>query len=191
MERFIEEWDKLAKLKLKLYGGIDVGGDGGVAFIDQEGTIYSTDPIPRTKDGVDYSLLFEILTLPWAHGYSVHHIVIEDVHSIFGASAKSNFNFGLIKGVKLGFLHLMERHYQIPYSLVQPKKWQAGVWEDKDVVYKEGKKRPTKDTKATSLNAARRLWPGGDFTKSKRAHTPHDGIVDALLMAEFARTHLN
>ena len=172
-----------------IYGGIDVGNSGGIAFIDQEGVIYLREAIPMWEDSPDLPAIFDLLTTPWANECETAHIVIEDVHSIFGSSAKSNFGFGFIKGVKTGFLEIMKRDYGIPYSLVQPKKWQSGVWMESDIVMVEGAKRPTKDTKATSLKAAQRLWPFEDFTKSKRATKPHDGIVDALLMAEFARTH--
>ena len=107
-------------------------------------------------------------------------VVIEDVHSLYGMSAKSNFNFGHIKGFKEGVLTA----YGFDYKLVAPKVWQRGVWTEEDVIIKKGKK----DTKATSLNAAKRLWPNHDFRKSNRAKKPHDGIIDAALMAEYART---
>lgn len=174
----------------KVYGGVDVGLKGGVAFLKADGSILMKEAIPTWNGEVDIPAIFELLTTPWANNYETVHIVLEDVHSIFGSSAKSNFNFGLIKGVKIAFLEVLRVEYVIPYSLVQPKKWQSGVWTPEDIVMQEGTKRPTKDTKATSLKAAQRLWPGEDFTKSKRATTPHDGIVDALLMAEFCRTHL-
>lgn len=173
--------------KLHLYGGIDVGAKGGIAFIDDHGTPHLYEAIPM-EDGVpDLPALFDLMTVPWANGHTVERIVIEDVHAIFGSSAKSTFNFGLIKGVKLGFLEILRQNYMIPYSLVQPKTWQKKVWLEEDLVLKEGKKRPTKDTKATSLNAARRLWPYQSFKKSERSKVPHDGIVDAMLMAEYCR----
>ena len=45
------------------------------------------------------------------------------------------------------------------------------------------------DTKAMALIAAKRLFPTTVLTKpdSKRATVPHNGIVDALLIAEYAR----
>jgi len=43
------------------------------------------------------------------------------------------------------------------------------------------------DTKATSINAARRLFPEVDLRKSERSKKPDDNKVDSMLMAEYAR----
>ena len=117
--------------------------------------------------------------------------VIEDVHSIFGSSAKSTFNFGFNKGYLIGLLAANK----IPYILVQPKEWQKVVWTNADMVvsYKQVKvkdkivSKKVVDTKATSINAAKRLFPTMDFRKSERAKNIDDNKVDATLMSEYAR----
>ena len=117
--------------------------------------------------------------------------VIEDVHSIFGSSAKSTFNFGFNKGYLIGLLAANK----IPYILVQPKEWQKVVWNNADMVvsYKQVKvkdkivSKKVVDTKATSINAAKRLFPTMDFRKSERAKNIDDNKVDATLMSEYAR----
>ncbi len=117
--------------------------------------------------------------------------VLEDVHSIFGASAKSTFNFGEIKGILKGLLIANE----IPYTLVQPKTWQQEIWINQDMIvsYKSvmrgGKeiKQKVVDTKSTSINAARRLFPSIDLRKNERCKKIDDNKVDSLLMAEYAR----
>jgi hypothetical protein len=43
------------------------------------------------------------------------------------------------------------------------------------------------DTKNTSYNAARRLFPNIDFRKSERCKSFDDNKVDATLIAEYAR----
>lgn len=43
------------------------------------------------------------------------------------------------------------------------------------------------DTKPRALAAARQLWPDETFLASDRCRTPHDGLIDAALIAEFAR----
>ena len=43
------------------------------------------------------------------------------------------------------------------------------------------------NTKKTSLACAKRLWPTDTFVKNERCKTAHDGIVDAMLIAEAAR----
>lgn len=116
---------------------------------------------------------------------------IEDVHAIFGSSAKSTFSFGEINGVLKGLLIANK----IPYHLVPPKKWQSEIWEFNDLVvsYKDivvkGKDVRKKEinTKKTSLNAAKRLFPNVDFRKSSRCKKPDDNKIDSLLLAEYAR----
>ena len=67
-------------------------------------------------------------------------------------------------------------------DLINPQKWQRTFWTRPKMP--KGQKF---DTKAAALNAANKLWPATDWTKSERASKPHDGIVDAALLAEFAR----
>lgn len=43
------------------------------------------------------------------------------------------------------------------------------------------------DTKPRALAAARALWPAESFLQSDRCRVPHDGIIDAALIAEFGR----
>jgi crossover junction endodeoxyribonuclease RuvC len=109
----------------------------------------------------------------------VFHAVIENVHAIQGkVGNSSNFNFGLGKGILMGLVAGLD----IPYTLVNPKAWQKEVW--------EGVTRQT-DNKKTSLLAAKRLFPSETFLATSRSRVPHDGIVDATLMAEYARRKFN
>ncbi len=117
--------------------------------------------------------------------------VMEEVHAIFGSSAKSTFNFGEINGILKGVLMANK----IPYHLVQPKVWQKEIWANKDYIinYKtktiRGVERSIKEinTKATSINAAKRLFPAIDFRKNERCKNIDDNKVDSLLIAEYGR----
>lgn len=117
--------------------------------------------------------------------------VIEDVHALYNSAAKSTFNFGFNKGYLIGLLAANK----IPYVLVQPKTWQKEMWTNADMVvnYKKvvvkGKETTRKevDTKATSINAAKRLFPNIDFRKTERCKKLDDNKVDATLMCEYAR----
>lgn len=166
-----------------IYVGIDVGGKGGIFAMDDNGEVVLKEAIPTKKGSteVDYEGLSFLLKEIRRKDNST--AVLEDVHSLFGMSAKSNFSFGLIKGVKMGMLTSLG----YSWHLVHPKTWQKEVWITEDIVM-NGKK---KDTKATSLNAARRLFPNVDFRKSERAKIPHDGIVDGALMAEYCKRVYN
>lgn len=116
---------------------------------------------------------------------------MEEVHAVFGSSAKSTFSFGKINGVLEGILIALS----IPYTLVQPKAWQGVIWSNPDKEYIE-KKRISKgeeksvrsvDTKKTSLNAAKRLFPSVDLRKSERASKYDDNKCDSLLICEYGR----
>lgn len=171
---------------MKKYIGIDPGNKGFLAVIDREECEYRFLSIDdSTPHEVSEFLINESFGCDTA-------VVIEDVHSIFGSSAKSTFNFGYIKGMLVGLLIA----HRIPYTLVQPKEWQNEIWTNADKVYdmrkakhQDGKEvsRKVVDTKKTSLNAAMRLFPSVDFRKSERCRKADDNKTDALLMAEYAR----
>lgn len=45
----------------------------------------------------------------------------------------------------------------------------------------------TRDTKDYALEAANKRWPDQSWLASKKCRTAHDGLVDAALIAEYAR----
>ena len=119
--------------------------------------------------------------------------VIEDVHALFNSAAKATFSFGENKGMLIGLLCANK----IPFVLVQPKEWQREMWINADYVfdYKQVKNKRTGETvnkkvvntKKTSINAAKRLFPSLDLRKSTKCKNIDDNKVDALLMSEYAR----
>lgn len=158
---------------IKKYVGIDVGVNGGIAILDGDRKLqlYS---IPKIGTHVDYRELYFIIR----HINNVEYVVIEDIHAIFGASAKSTFNFGYIAGMLLGIVISCEYKFE----LVQPKEWQKEIWTNADKVIKSNKRV---DAKATSLLAAKRLFPGEKFLATNISRAPHDGLVDSALLAEY------
>ena len=77
-------------------------------------------------------------------------------------------NFGMIQGILQAF--------GIPYELVTPQKWRRefGVTADKN----------------TSIEVCKRLFPDVDLKRTERCKKEHDGMAEALLMAEYARRHM-
>ena len=76
----------------------------------------------------------------------------------------------------------------ISYTLVPPKTWQKEMFLGIPAIQKA--KSSANDTKAMALIAAKRLFPE-DMLKTNPKNKPHDGIVDALLISEYAcRTNL-
>ena len=103
--------------------------------------------------------------------YPIRMAMIEDVHSIFGMSAKSNFSFGRNLGTVTTLLTLQSRNFGL--DLVQPKIWQkyAGV------------KKKGKEIKKEVAEIAERLYPGCDIRGPEGGLL--DGRSDALLIAHF------
>lgn len=156
--------------------GIDVGGKGFVTT--QKDGVFSHYSIEDN----DYYQLSEIMAEIRKEKEIV--CVIEDVHSIFGSSAKSTFNFGFCKGYLIGLLAAN----RIPYHLIPPKEWQKEIWSNADKVVKyssDGKK--STDTKNTSINACKRIFPHLDLRKNERCKNIDDNKVDSILMSEYAR----
>lgn len=168
----------------KLYIGIDVGAKGFIStqinghwqhFSIADNDLYQLSEIMRQM-----RLKYENIAC-----------VIEDVNAIFGSSAKATFQFGFNKGYLIGLLAANK----IPYTLVNPRVWQREIWENSDMVvsYKtitvNGQQKTRKDvnTKQTSINACKRLFPTLDLRKSERAKKIDDNKVDSILLCEYGR----
>jgi hypothetical protein len=100
---------------------------------------------------------------------------IEDVHSIFGMSAKSNFSFGW----NVGKLHTILQTLEMDYNKVQPKKWQA----DTGIVFP--KKTATVEKKRIVAARALELYPKAII------HGPRGGLLDgrsdALMIMHYGK----
>jgi len=176
-------------LKPKIRVGIDPGKNGGVfIFIESLNTpknyLYRSIPLIgkeydiKLMDGIIKSYISDIEDV---------FAVIEDVHAIFGSSANATFDFGFGCGIWEGILTANK----IPYTKIQPKKWQAEMFEG---IPKQTKPSSTgktikADTKKMAEMAAKRLFPNIDLRASERSVKSHDGKVDALLICEYCRRH--
>ncbi len=106
---------------------------------------------------------------------------IEDVHSLFMVTAKSNFSLGWNKG----YLTALVSMCNIPFVMVQPKKWQKFSWQGVLIVKKKVKGKQKTDTKKTSLIACNRLFPKVNLLRTTKCKTSHDGLIDAYLIAHY------
>ncbi len=169
----------------KTFIGLDPGIQGFITAMFPNGN-YEFYSIDENDDLAIHRILKSIKERSWQVS-----AVLEDVHALFNASAKSTFNFGEIKGILKGLLIANE----IPYTLVQPKTWQQEIWINQDMIvsYKtvlrgdKEIKQKVVDTKSTSINAARRLFPNIDLRKNERCKKIDDNKVDSLLIAEYGR----
>lgn len=108
---------------------------------------------------------------------------MEEIHAVFGSSAKGTFSFGEVYGMLQGLLIALG----IPYHLVPPKTWQKEMWITGDKVYKTKNGKRSVDNKPTSINAARRLFPNVDFRRTEKCKNVDDNKCDATLICEYGR----
>lgn len=162
----------------KIFVAIDPGKDGGIACLTSEGSL-TLHKIPLVGTEVDLVSLKEILK-----GYSENSnciFAVEDVKPFPGVSAMSMGKLMELKGIKVGIIVGLE----VPYALVAPKTWQSVAWQGIPI---QKKNNGSNDTKATSLLAAKRLFPKELFLATERSKVPHDGLVDAALIATYLKS---
>lgn len=156
------------------YIGIDNGLDGGIAVA--RANDLQTIPMPVIKTGKKREINIDVIfAMIIANPDAV--VCIEQAQK-FAAGVLSLCSTWYSYGQIIAALKISDRRYYI----VNPKDWQDMFWTRPKMP--KGKKF---DTKAAALQAALRLWPKHDWTKSDRASKPHDGMVDAALIAEWAR----
>lgn len=180
---------------MDIFIGQDCGIETGGICINRDGKLeyFMT---PKSEEGIDldvitkriYGLIIDIAS--FGGGTLVY--TVEDVHSIFGSSAKSNFSFGRRRGepdaiascIKSSLCFLGPWNVELIYYTPKAPEWQKAVIEFKDQVRTKGKL----DTKETSKRCAMRLFPEYSFTKSGRgARVVQDGLTDSALICEYGR----
>ena len=137
--------------------GIDVGKHGGIAVIREDGSV-----VTSVFDESTYRSVLRTLD-------DTSLVVVEDVHAMPKQGVTSMFNFGFNKGWIIGLLYACG----IPTQLVSPQKWKRAFGLDND--------------KQKSIECAMRLYPNANLFATPRCKKPHDGIAEALLMAEYAK----
>ncbi len=147
--------------------GIDPGLRGAIAVIDYSGKVCNTWLL---ADIMEYPSMFEELVT----NEDVQHICIEKAQSMPGQGGSSMFNYGVGFGRILGWCEGLTA--RVPYTLLAPNSWMKDM--HKGVVGKDGKTK--------SLEAVRRLFPNEKLLPG-RCKKPHDGLIDALLIAEYGR----
>lgn len=149
--------------------GIDPGLSGGLAALDGETIDLLIMPVVAVglKREIDEQTLVD-----WLASYKVRgdvQVIIEAVHAMPKQGVTSMFTFGtgwgLVRGICAGL--------GIPYRLVRPQEWQRVVMPGM--------------ARGSEYCVASRLWPLAEFRASGRCRKPHEGLVDAALIAEYGR----
>jgi crossover junction endodeoxyribonuclease RuvC len=143
--------------------GIDPGKTGGLALLDTDhAQIIALHVMPETL--ADLADLMRELSR-----HTRLTCFVEQVHAMPKQGVTSVFTFGQGYGALMGMLTVLK----IPFVLVRPQKWQKEFW---------GK---TTNPKASAYEAARRLYPEASLLATERSKKPHEGLIDALLIARY------
>lgn len=159
--------------------GIDPGLNGGIAVMDDAGNLlhYCKMPIKqervltgkkqkKIRRMIDVTSIAAIMAQ-----FEPSNIFIERATARPGQGVVSMFTFGMGYGMILGLCMAMEG--AICTDVVTPQKWQGKVLAGLEHI---------EDTKLRALAKFQELYPEIDTT--------HDGIVDAVMIAEYGRQML-
>lgn len=112
-------------------GGIDPGKSGGVAII-----------------GAGEPRVFSMEVAQLRDLQACTHVYVEKAQAYPKQGVSSVFAYGTGFGRLIGWLEAL----QVPYTLVTPREWQKLMWLGTDTKL---------ETKERSLQAVKRLFPGG------------------------------
>lgn len=168
----------------KYYIGCDLGKQGAFSVL-KNGKPHERFAMPKVGNEIDLKAILNFLA---KYKKRDAHVIFEKVHGMFGLMKRAAVSLGL----QTGYIEMACVASGIPYTLVSPRSWQTFIFKDariqtKSKVDENGKTKQVKDTKKTALLVAKRLYPQEDFLASKRSKKPHDGIVDAYLLAEYGK----
>lgn len=171
----------------KVYVGIDIGKHGALAVIAPNGNI-QTIAMPMIKTEVDYHALSLFVSGIKTASAGNMHVVFEKLGVIFGSSKQVAWSMGQQSGA----VEMSCICQNVSYTKVNAKDWQKAMYQGIDEITKPAKAdsktgKGSRDTKAMALMAIKRIFPDLTLTYGTRATVPHDGLIDAVLMAEYAR----
>ena len=171
----------------KIFIGIDIGKKGAIVVLDPK--YGAKAAMPMNEDGeLNISMLQRFL-----NGYKLdslrapreYHVIFEKLTPLHLASKSSNWSlahqYGAIEAICISA--------GLSYTKVPPKEWQAVMFAN---IAPLRKKDGTSDTKARALLKVQELFPNMPLTDpaKPKSKVPHDGIVDAILLAEFGRRNV-
>ena len=147
-----------------IYIGIDPGETGGFAVIMVDGG--QTDiAVGAMEEGCFVRTMQAVADDKLMDKFAI----VEQVNSMPKQGVASTFKLGKNAGHIEGVLEAL----RIPYQPVVPRKWKAEFGLNSD--------------KAKSCEVCKRLFPNVDLKRTEKCKKDHDGMAEALLMAEYAR----
>lgn len=155
------------------YLAVDNGISGALALVGELGNLVEWLPMPiqKTRKGNE----IEVLKIDeWLRDHNIcardTTVVIEEPGGSKSAKAAASMS---------GSFHALRALFSLRgfrWHRVTPQAWQKPLL-----------KCPAGDTKAAALSMAKALWPQEKWLGTERCKVPHDGAIDAALIAEWAR----
>lgn len=153
-----------------MYIGVDPGKKGGLCVMSKDGGI-----VELLRLGDD----FVVAELLRRYSQTMDRVnskcFVEQVGAMPGQGVTSMFTFGQGFGFLLGVLCALK----IPYSTVTPHRWQKKM-------HTGIPGKGTLDAKKRSLLVVRQNYPDAEIVP-QGCRVPHDGLVDAILIADYGR----
>ena len=155
--------------------GIDPGKNGGIAVITLKRNCVHEDWWMLYKARVE--VFSEEALVKICDKYSTKPpsttVYLENVHAMPKQGVSSTFNFGK----NFGFIQGAIKQAGLDLVLVTPQTWKKEIGCTAD--------------KSTSIKVCKELFPYVNLLASARCRKEHDGMAEALLIAEYGRRQYN
>lgn len=163
--------------------GIDPGSTGAVSLINVRTRKIKYLKLPTTKSQLD---TFKLKNFLKKISPRVAMCGIERNSALSGTDEKGEKRrFGstqqMKKGWNEGVIFGMLIMSEIPYMEFSPRKWQNELYKSFRIP------ASITDTKDKAKYVANRMFPKESFIPTERSSKPHDGCIDATLIAEYTR----
>ena len=151
--------------------GIDPGKDGAIAGLDLDSReVVFKHVTPTLKSGKSKREYDIVSMADILRSHELGFVMIERQQAFPGQGRSSAFQLGVGYGIWLGLLGALA----ISHEIVSPRMWTGSLV------------RGSSGTgKGRNINAAKRLFPTLDLRATERSRKAHDGIADAVLIAEY------
>ena len=161
---------------MTVFIGIDPGLDGGMAAVGESGAVLEHVVMPvHGAKGKGKRLLDHAGVLAFLRSFGADcALALEVQQAMPGQGVSSMFQIG--RGFGALEMAVLAAGHQL--HEVRPQAWQKVMLAGTPAEM---------ESKARAAMVAQRLWPGLDLRASPRCKGPHDGVVDALLLAEWMR----
>jgi crossover junction endodeoxyribonuclease RuvC len=160
----------------KLIIGIDPGISGGLACLDGAGNVVRLSIMPIVKIGTKHKLdphgIIDWLRECYTDD-NIKLVAIEEQRPMHKQGVTSTFSTGRSYGILEGIVAAL----RLPYEIIRPTDWQKVMFRG----------LPKGKGKVMSVKIAQQLYPKQNFLKSDRCVKVHDGMTDAVLIAEYTR----